>query len=142
MKVDLTGNNYNGLLVTGLSHKRGNKTYWSVVCSCGNVRQPLRKDSLEKHTGKCTCDLTGKTIGKLFVLSYDGRRDNQSFWKVQCDCGKVYISRLDCLRRNTEGCGAHIRPYEINGGIIKVDVSTSTHPNTFTYVVQTSMLNT
>lgn len=139
---DITDNNYNGLVVTGFSHKKNKKVYWSVVCSCGKKRKPMRKDSLEKHTGSCTCDrseegykdYTGKRFNKLKVLSLDRTVDGRSYWNVRCNCGKEYVSRSDSMTRNEDGCGSHIKPYELQGDMVKVDVSTELHPKTFTYV--------
>ena len=140
--VDIAGNNYNGLVVSGYSHNRGNKHYWDVICSCGEKRKPLRKDSLEKHTGLCTCDrtdsgykdYTGKVFNKLKILSLNKTENGRSYWNVKCVCGKEYISRSDSMTRNLDGCGSHIRPYCMEGEKVKVDVSTDKHPNTFTYV--------
>lgn len=41
-------------------------------------------------------DITGKRYNKLTVLCFDhigGRR--RSYWKCQCDCGKIVVIRKD-----------------------------------------------
>jgi hypothetical protein len=60
-------------------------------------------------------DETGKRYGKLLVLEYAGRRENQlgAFWKVRCDCGKIKIvkgSRLRIDEARSCGCGHGSKP--------------------------------
>lgn len=52
---DLTGKKFGRLTVIGLSEKRvGRKTYWDVVCECGN-KKTVRSDSLQTSTQSCGC---------------------------------------------------------------------------------------
>ncbi len=139
----VVGETYNGLLIQkylGVTNKRH---LWEVRCSCGRVKPPMRKDSILKSKGKCLCkktpegfmDLSGKVFNKLRVVSLSHTSKGQSHWNVVCDCGRCYTSRRDSLQRNIDGCGRHIRPHQhLDNNITVVDVSTETHPNTFTKV--------
>lgn len=53
-------------------------------------------------------DLTGQKFGKLTVLERDLSRTNGTYWKCQCDCGKIISTRKDTLTRtksNKTSCG-------------------------------------
>jgi hypothetical protein len=51
-------------------------------------------------------DITNKRFKRILVLSYDHSDSKKSYWKVQCDCGKIFITRSDSLRSGkTKSCG-------------------------------------
>lgn len=55
-------------------------------------------------------DLTGKTFGKLIVLSKNNEfgNCNHSYWNCQCECGKITIVRRDALiDGKTKSCGCN-----------------------------------
>lgn len=57
-------------------------------------------------------DLTGKTFGKLIVLSKnnDFGDCNHSYWNCKCECGKMTIVRRDSLiEGKTKSCGCDSR---------------------------------
>ena len=56
-------------------------------CDCGNVKEVNINKLNTGHTKSCGClknkikDLTGKKFGRLTVISFDGRRNNKTYWK-------------------------------------------------------------
>lgn len=132
---DLTGKDFNGIKVLGLSHKTGSRVYWKLICSCGKTRTPLRSDSLKKHTGKCTCPiLKGERQGKLTYIKRTRTAGKRSYCEVLCDCGKVYEVRTDSYQSNISGCGRCVNTYKVFGDVITLDVSTNLYPNTYTKI--------
>lgn len=64
-------------------------------------------------------DLTGKKFGRLTVIEKDNNRITKSgsYWKCQCDCGKIKSVKSSSLRRGEiESCGClrNERTYESN----------------------------
>lgn len=61
------------------------------------------------------CDLIGKRIGKLLVVSFEGCRNKKSYWKCLCDCGGIkIIRRSDLVSGNTTSCGCKLK-YRVHG---------------------------
>ena len=51
-------------------------------------------------------NLTGKTFGKLLVISEDHSDGKHLYWKCQCSCGKETIVSGDSLKQGfTKSCG-------------------------------------
>lgn len=51
-------------------------------------------------------DLTGQRFNHLTVINYVGRKNNNSIWKCQCDCGNIVEVRLSNLKSGkTKACG-------------------------------------
>lgn len=51
-------------------------------------------------------DLSGKTSGKLTILSLAGVRNGASYWKCQCECGNFTFVVADALSgKHTKTCG-------------------------------------
>ncbi len=58
-----------------------------------------------KKAARCS-DYTGRRFGKLLVLRRADRRDKgDSFWEVECDCGKVTVARASSMRDGQSSCG-------------------------------------
>lgn len=132
---DLTGKNFNGIKVLGLSHKTGKRVYWKLLCSCGKPRPPLRADSLKKHTGKCTCPIEeGLVCGKLTYIKKTRTEGRRSYCMASCECGNVIETRIDSFQSNISGCGRCVNSYTVEDDIVVLDVSTDSHPNTYTKV--------
>jgi hypothetical protein len=63
-------------------------------------------------------DLTGKTFGRLTVLSKADKRSKYVFWNCKCSCGKEVIVRGDALRhKNTQSCGCLAEEKRLNSYI-------------------------
>lgn len=129
---DYTSCTINGFKVLGRSSKIKGKTYWRVLCPCGKPRPDMRIDSLQKHTGRCTCPLeVGITCGMLTYLNREEPINGRARCKVRCNCGKVYSTDVSSYKRNKKGCGTCPNTYKIDGAITYLDISTNKHPNTF-----------
>lgn len=51
-------------------------------------------------------DLSGKTFGRLKVISYAEKKNNKHYWLCQCECGNSAIIRSDMfISGNTSSCG-------------------------------------
>jgi len=133
---DLTGQVINGFRVTGLHHKQGSRVFWSVICTCGKERNPMREDSILKHTGKCTCKPSKGDVVNGYTYTgeqyLEGRR---RYYEVVCPCGHASFKRSDTIPKLQKGlsCPYCRNSYEIIGDLVKMDISTKTHPNTFTW---------
>ena len=113
---DLTGMKFGKLTVMYEDEPHytsgGNKVIkWVCRCDCGNTIS-VRAQALKiGNTSSCGCikspDITGKRFGKLVAISKsDKRKNNMSWWKCQCDCGKVLDVRLTSLLTGvTKSCG-------------------------------------
>lgn len=53
-------------------------------------------------------DLTGQRFGRLTVVRFQGRQNEQTFWLCQCDCGKTTKTSTSRLRSGqTKSCGCY-----------------------------------
>ena len=53
-------------------------------------------------------DLTGKTFGRLTVISFNKKEKRKIFWNCICDCGKeVIILRNNLKNGHTKSCGCY-----------------------------------
>jgi hypothetical protein len=51
-------------------------------------------------------DISGKTFGRLNVISFARMKNRMSYWNCICQCGKVVITRSASLRSGTtQSCG-------------------------------------
>ena len=52
-------------------------------------------------------DMTGKRIGKIIVIGRDKTRGHGAMWHCRCDCGSIFSTRGNHLRKKnpTESCG-------------------------------------
>ena len=55
-------------------------------------------------------DLTGKTFGRLTVISRGKSKGRNSYWNCICDCGRETLVRADTMKEgNTKSCGCFAR---------------------------------
>lgn len=164
-KINLLGQRFGKLIVieeeqSVYTQKGIAKTVWKCQCDCGNIINVKTENLRKGDTQSCGClhkeyvdskktDLTGQRFGKLLVLELDENESKKghSYWKCQCDCGKVksfYHTRLisgetkscGCLKSNGENVISNILDqYEIsyakefsfadlkgvNGGVLRFD---------------------
>lgn len=53
-----------------------------------------------------TDDLIGHISGRLTVKSFVEVRNNTSYWKCECECGKTKVVARNCLvSKTTRSCG-------------------------------------
>lgn len=113
---DLTRQRFGRLLVTGLSHVRDRKSYWTCVCICGQERTVERSNLKSGNTTSCGCfqreivgkinhrDLAGQRFGRLLVLSRSAAKNG--YWNCLCDCGKTKAIEGSHLGNgHTRSCG-------------------------------------
>lgn len=90
---------------------------WEVQCNCG-TKIEMEENLLKRGTKKsCGCltrirDLTGKTVGKLTVLSFSHtvpKKNNKGlykYWKVICECGtEKSVEQGSLTRKLIKSCG-------------------------------------
>lgn len=130
-EYNLIGKRFNRLLVLRLNKlykiennlKDGVK-YWDCLCDCGNITTVTTRNLISGITKSCGClrkniqyskikDLTGQTIGRLFVIGLDSEAmkkrthgETRAIWKCQCYCGKIVsISAANLINGYTFSCG-------------------------------------
>ena len=98
------GKRYGFLTVIKKIDRREHETsVYLCKCDCGNFKEVNINKLHTGHTKSCGClknkikDLTGKKFGRLTVISFDGRRNNKTYWKCKCDCGNDCIASTSCL---------------------------------------------
>jgi hypothetical protein len=134
LREDQTGKSFNGLVVTGFSHKKGNVLYWKVLCSCGKERAALKLQTLKKHSGVCTCAINkGDVFGKLTFSSrkLDERGSGGTYLcNTVCLCGNGKVVTESSLKRGEHlSCGLCDRnPVRFTNDLAYIDVSTEKHP--------------
>jgi hypothetical protein len=128
-REDFTGQRFGRLTVLGdgpyRKHSGKNVRYLRCRCDCGIEKDVRRQSLVDGRTQSCGCfnlekfqerttnqvpdqDLTGRTFGRLLVLSRDdsSRSAKQSYWICRCDCGKVKsIQRAALVTGRTVSCG-------------------------------------
>jgi hypothetical protein len=113
---DLTGETYGRLtVIRRVENDKGGRSRFLCSCECG--RTAIRRGQLltrsEVHSCGClykgskTIDIAGCRYGRLVALEVaDERRNNRVVWKCQCDCGNIFYTTAQLIRRgNTRSCG-------------------------------------
>ena len=117
---DLTGKTFTNWRVIKRAENggvNGTVTMWRCRCKCKTVRD-VATTSLQTGTSKsCGClpkqlpgrviDLTGQRFGKLRVIERASQREGSAYawWKVRCDCKKIYDLSGGALRAGQISCG-------------------------------------
>ena len=115
----LIGQRFGALEVIEFTRRNdSNKLMYRCKCDCGNEIEVIGQHLKNGNTKSCGCyrkqvntnrltkDETNKTYGRLIVLEYDFNRDNEAWWKCQCECGNIVSVRGADLRSgNTKSCG-------------------------------------
>lgn len=66
---------------------------------------------------KFPLDISGMKIGKLTVLCREflDRKVKNSYWKCQCECGKIIVTvRCNLIRGHTNSCGCLCSPNDFD----------------------------
>ena len=117
--LDITGLKFGKLTVISLDGLRDQKNSthgaksWNVKCECGNEIIVMERYLLSGNKISCGCmpsrsakNILGQKFGKLLVISYAGKKNNQCLWDVQCDCGvKKVVPSANLISGNTTSCG-------------------------------------
>lgn len=108
---DITGNKYGLLTAIKPTDKRYyGSVVWIVKCDCGEELE-ASVDSLQVgNKTKCNNheikEMTGRTFGKLTILSYAYSKNQKRYYLCQCNCGKTKtIAGSDLTSGNTKSCG-------------------------------------
>lgn len=130
--IDLIGQKFGKLNVVGSASRRVDSRgrgliYWKCTCDCGGDIELGTAVLRSGNTKSCGCihkkeDLVGRKYGKLTILEkldarYECANKKSTFWKCQCDCGKIaeLPGRL-MLSGNTKSCGCYHREFKITHG--------------------------
>ena len=118
----MTGQRFGSLFVLGKTEPQPDGVArWHCRCDCGN-ECIVRGASLRRgQRTDCGCktvlyyDLTGQRFGHLLVMERDHTKGegNTTYWRCQCDCGRVCAVRSNSLRagvRTDCGNGCKTRP--------------------------------
>lgn len=123
--IDLTGNRYGRLVVVERAENRitnsgQTKAMWKCLCDCGNEKIISAMDLKSGKVNSCGClrkelalkkrikDISGKTFGKITVISFYGSKNNRALWNCKCECGAECICDSHSLlegRISSCGCG-------------------------------------
>lgn len=120
---DLTGMVFGHLYVIEYAGYNDNGVpSWRCRCGCGNIIERPGYYLTSGDTKSCGCynkyatskrcriDITGQTFGKLTVLRFDQRKNKQSYWMCQCECGTVVSVYGENLKRGmSRSCGCENR---------------------------------
>lgn len=119
---DLTGRRFGHLTAEQKMPPNGDgKTRWLCKCDCGNVCTALSLDLRKGKKTDCGCvtpcrpgnfdviDLSGQRFGKLTAMEKaPPQKDRRTRWICQCDCGRIYTTTSQALRKGLAkscGCG-------------------------------------
>jgi len=115
--IDLLGQRFGRLLVIGRHYSSTKKgVRWLCRCDCGEIKSVsvchinkqqscgcLAKDIIRN---KFLVNLTGKTFGRLTVISAAASRNKKTCWNCICVCGnKKVVSGGSLKRGKTRSCG-------------------------------------
>ena len=121
--IDLSGQRFGRLTVTGRSVSRNGVAMWLCRCDCGNDAVVTCANLRRGETRSCGClvkqraqpadpaDLIGRRFGKLTVIARN-RTTRRARWDCVCDCGNTSTADQDHLLRGVTrscGCGVHAK---------------------------------
>jgi hypothetical protein len=147
--IDLTGQRFGWLTVTGRSENHKKKVVWRCRCDCGSeinvISEPLRLGHREscgcfkkKRVSPFLADLTGKRFGKLTVLERSKNIGKHTAWLCKCDCGKEKAVMAEHLVKGaTTSCGCILSENLRTGKLHKIHGMTKTR----LFGIWTGMLN-
>lgn len=122
-QIDIAGQRFGALTVTGRAPRTNGRTMWNCRCDCGRdcVQEgySLRKGIITscgcgkyrsaKRKGKETgvkVDYTGQKFGRLTAI----RRASKGDWLWRCDCGNETLAKPgDVKKGNPASCGCLLR---------------------------------
>lgn len=120
--VDLTGQKFRRLTVTGFERTRdlrGNsRIVWNCACDCGGFTKTHGTKLKSGHTQSCGClqrertsmasmnDISGMKFGRLTAIKNAGSKNQRRMWECLCDCGnKCIVCESALTSGNTKSCG-------------------------------------
>lgn len=124
--IDITGQRFGKLVVTGLSQRRTaeNKPYWHCRCDCGVTAEIVGGNLRSGQSRSCGCerrlragangvfhgntfiDLTGHKFDRWTVESFSRRSGKTAMWNCRCECGtQREVSGNNLNRGYSRSCG-------------------------------------
>jgi len=111
-RLDLTGKKFGHWTVLRFDHLHNEESKWLCQCDCGKVKVIYGSSLVKGTSTSCGCgrrlDLTGKTFGKLRVISFHSMDERGgSNWNCKCSCGNstvAYGPQLNFGLINSCGC--------------------------------------
>lgn len=111
-RTDFSGKQFGQLTIIGLAPSPRGTRYWVATCGCGATTRVRTSHLTSGNTVSCGCrrsryeDITGKTFGRLLVLSHLRLVKTKHYWKCQCTCGnEVEVDGASLRSGNTSSCG-------------------------------------
>lgn len=116
IRENLAGQIFGKLTVLEIDKNKQNSS-WLCRCECGQIISVLTENLKKGRTKSCGCmksdyiregltiDLSNKKFGKLLVLERDLDKKDCTYWRCQCDCGKILSIRGDSLKNGQKSCG-------------------------------------
>lgn len=135
--VDLTGQKFGRLTVIKLHGlDKRNKALWECKCDCGSEKTVIVSNSNLRNWKLPSCGCwakevelenkikarIGKNYNKLTIISYAYTKNNETYWKCQCSCGKEIIlpyGKLTSGQIKSCGCAYKDNLQKIKNGEIK-----------------------
>lgn len=118
--IDISGQQFNSLLVIERYNSIGNKPTWLCQCICGKRTVALGTNLKNGGVKGCGCK-KNENIGKANTKIFSGQKYNyltviqrrkdletirRTMWECQCDCGNIHIVGGGDLRSgNIKSCG-------------------------------------
>ena len=115
--IDLTNKQFGKLTALNISGKTKYRALiWKCKCSCGTIIEVTGNHLKQGHSTSCGCsrinnpkikqNLLGQKFNKLTVIDIVPSKNERTYWKCQCDCGKIKIIESYSLTSgNTQSCG-------------------------------------
>lgn len=137
--LNLVGQCFGKLQVLNQSEGDDQGTRWDCICDCGQKTTVSGKMLVSANTKSCGCwrhnpqgpDLTGKTFGRLTVLSRGGTKEKRAYWSCVCQCGNSFTAMAKSLRNgDTKSCGCALKEWQAQAASIafnKPDGEASAH---------------
>jgi hypothetical protein len=133
--VDIEGEVFGRLTVTGPFERKNNKTFWLCKCECGKEKWVQGANLKNGNTKSCGCyyteykinrkikyDITGTKNNNFLVLrefeKNSNPKDKAIYYWCKCDCGEeCKRSRREALNKNNKYCKYCRPPFEkMSGG--------------------------
>lgn len=111
-KEDLTGKVFGSLTALKKSSRKGSGVFYTCFCArCGGEKDIQATKLRSGWNTTCGCakvtpDISGKSFGRLTVISRAENSGKNAHWHCMCDCGnKTIVSGAMLRKKSTTSCG-------------------------------------
>jgi hypothetical protein len=116
IRKPIIGLKFGKLTVISLSYiKKNGESYYNCLCDCGKTKAIGSGYFKRGGTKSCGClggrgrkkiPIVGLKFGKLTVLSFSNKKDNNYYYNCLCECGNPKIAGSSVLKRGyVKSCG-------------------------------------